>query len=368
MTGMTGVVVGAGLAGAAAAWQLAQHGFAVRVFEQSDVVGGHVRTEWFRGVPYEPHGAHIFHTQDLDVWRLVTKLTAFEPYRHRVTIRMCGQLVSWPLQVSELRLLPAWDEIRTELDALPEVPDTRNFESYCISLLGPRLYGWCVRDYTRKQWGRDPDSLAARMAVNRVELRRDGYRDLFRDPYQGWPTLGYTPLVEALLEFSQVHLGRRITASGLGDVAAAGEPVIITSALDDFFEESAGALEWRGVRLLSELRPDTTLAQPTMVVNEPDSGVAWTRTIETKWARADLHTRPGTIVMREYPGADAKHYPVPDNQGLNQARQCRYERLLATFARNPLYAAGRLATYRYINMDEAIRQGIDAARRVLEAL
>lgn len=360
----TAVVVGAGITGAAAAWALGQNGYLVTVFERADVVGGHVRTEWIRGIPYEPHGAHIFHTFDEQIWRLVTKVADFVPYRHRVIINMRNRHLSWPLQVAQVEQLEDHDAILQELASRPPVPDQTNFETYCISLLGPTLFRECVHGYTLKQWGRDPQELSASVAVGRVELRDDGYEDLFRDPHQGWPREGYAVLVESLLESAHVHLGSSVRLSDLPSIARAGTPVIVTSALDDFLDE-AEALSWRGVRLEPRLLPNVALAQSAMVVNEPNPDVPWTRTIETKWALPDLHQRHGTVVMHEYPGADAKHYPVLDAAGVNQARQRSFEQRLAAYRRNPIHPAGRLATYRYINMDTAIRSGLNSAARII---
>jgi UDP-galactopyranose mutase len=357
------VIVGAGITGAAAAWRLGELGYRVRVFERADVVGGHVRTEWMRGIPYEPHGAHIFHTGDEQVWCLVSKLADFAPYRHRVVIRVRETMLPWPIQTATLGHLEDAAEITGQLLQRPGAPDTTNFETYCMSLLGRTLYTECVRDYTLKQWGRDPASLSASVAMGRVELRSDGYLDLFRDPFQGWPRRGYADLVESMLQVAEVYLGATVTVDDLPELATAGEPVIVTSALDDFFGEP-GALPWRGVRLESQLLPSVTLAQQAMVVNEPAASVPWTRTIETKWALDELHAVPGTVVMREYPGADAKHYPVLDAAGAHLATQRAFEARLAAYRRNPLYPAGRLATYSYINMDVAVRQGLDTAMRI----
>ncbi|MEU7644331.1 FAD-dependent oxidoreductase [Streptomyces huasconensis] len=358
------VIVGAGLTGATAACELARQGFRVRVYERADVIGGHVRTEWLRGIPYEPHGAHIFHTDDTAVWNLVSKYTDFVPYQHRVTIRVRSHQLSWPLQRSELSRLEEWPQVERELASLPPEPDTANFATYCRSLMGRTLYDLCVRNYTMKQWGRAPEELSASVAVNRVELRDDDYRGLFRDRHQGWPERGYTELVENLLDSAEIHLGQPVTCDDLAEIARPGEPVVVTSALDDFFGGELGPLEWRGVRLVSQFLPGITLSQASMVVNEPDLAVPWTRTIETKWALEKLHDVPGTIVLREYPGAAAKHYPVPDSAGRNKALQAAYEAKLAACTRNPLVAAGRLATYSYINMDQAVRQGLDTAHRV----
>ncbi len=356
-------VVGAGLSGAAAAWELARQGYDVRVFEREANVGGHCRTEWRDAIPFEPHGPHIFHTTDREVWELVTSLTTFLPYRHRVVTRIGDVVIGWPPQVGELPQLPEWEAIDRELAVLPGRPDCSNFKTYCVSILGPTLYELAVRPYTEKQWGCDPTTLSASIARKRVELRRDGNPELFRDPYQGWPRHGYGSLVGALLEDVQVTCGADVTIADIRDLSPPGSPVVVTAALDDFLCGTE-PLCWRGVRLEVEDLPGVSLAQEAMVVNVPDPDVPWTRTIETKWAIPELHDRPGTIIMREYPGAKSKHYPVDDADGANGARQRRLERRLARMARNVFHLAGRLATYRYINMDQAIRQGLDAARQV----
>ncbi|MFI9769496.1 FAD-dependent oxidoreductase [Streptomyces sp. NPDC052415] len=361
--GGTATIVGAGLAGAAAAWLLARRGFSVEVYEQAQVAGGHARTEWFRGIPYEPHGAHIFHTDQRSVWNLVAGTADFVPYRHRVLTRLRGHLISWPPQRAELCALMDFADIARELADRPGVVDASDFESYCVSVLGPTLYDESVRGYTEKQWGRHPHTLSAAVARGRVELRNDGCPDYFRDAYQGWPRRGYGDLVEALLRRAVVQLGCRITHEDLPQISRAGRPVIVTSALDDFLGEP-GALPWRGVRLQPLYLPETALAQRAMVVNEPSETVPWTRSIETKWALPELHDRLGTLIMREYPGAEAKHYPVLDAGGENRRTQRELERRLLDQSRNPLYLAGRLATYSYINMDVAILQGLRVAERV----
>lgn len=122
-----------------------------------------------------------------------------------------------------------------------------------------------------------------------------------------------------------------------------------------------------GVRLVPKWLPRELLYQPCTVVNEPSTSVPYTRTIETKHVFPDLAERPGTVVCYEYPGAEAKHYPVYDAAGTNRATQDRYEQLLASDSRL-IVPAGRLARYLYINMDEAMRQGLDAARLVLSSI
>ena len=355
------LIVGAGLTGATAAHMLRKAGWNVAVVERSEVVGGHVRNSWMRGLPYEPNGAHIFHTDDEAVWRLASSLVDFEPYLHKVRTRVGDLEVSWPIQLDELAALPEWGTIQQELKHLPDERDSSNFETWCISLMGETLYRLFIEGYTTKQWGRPPSALSCQFAPKRVDLRTDGYLPLFRDPYQGWPRQGYGALVEALLADTPVILCEEVTQSNLASLVKPDVPVLLTCALDDFFDHAEGKLEWRGVHLVPHYLPDEMLAQNAMVVNEPDAAVEYTRTVETKWVFPEMHGQLGTVVAFEYPGAPAKHYPVLDAEGANEAMQARYSLRAETFERNPLVTAGRLANYTYINMDEAMRQGMDAA-------
>jgi len=368
VSGPEAAIIGAGLSGATAAWRLAQAGVRVTVFERNAHVAGHIRNEWFRGIPYEPNGAHIFHTSDEEVWQLASSLIEFVPYEHRVKTRVHGAVFNWPIQMDDIRQLDEWPRISKELESRPDIPDAQNFRSWCISIMGETLYELYIAGYTAKQWGRDPALLSAEFAPKRVELRDDGYLGLFRDPHQGWPRAGYAALVEALLGGVEVVLSSPVDVRTLADAIPPQWPVIVTAPLDDFFEDAEGALEWRGVRLVPKFHADLRLFQEATVVNEPDASVPYTRTIETKWVFPRLHDEVGTIVCYEYPGAQTKHYPVYDAAGVNKARQASYIDRLARFDRNHLVAAGRLANYLYINMDEAMRQGLDAAEEVLRLL
>lgn len=358
------VIVGSGLTGATCAHQLASRGFEVEVFESGSRSGGHVLNEWMNGIPFEPNGAHIFHTNDDAVWNLASSLVAFWPYEHRVQSEIDGQLFSWPPQRSELKALDEWSKIVHELDGLPPEPDATNFETWTVSLMGRTLYEMFVQDYTRKQWGRSPHELDASIGPKRVELRDDGHLGLFRDRHQGWPAGGYSNLTDALLRNCRVHLGQRISASDLENLCAPGVPIVVTAPLDDFFDLARGPLEWRGVSFETSWIPDVSFAQPVSVVNRPSLNVPWTRTIETKHVLPEsdaLRSAVGTVVSKELPGADARHYPVPDADGMNRKLWLTYRQVADAYTRNPLITAGRLANYTYINMDESMRQGLEAA-------
>jgi UDP-galactopyranose mutase len=359
-------IVGAGLAGATVAHELHKAGRSVEVVEAAVDWGGQLRTAAAAGILYEPTGAHIFHTRDEEVWRLVNALVPMLPYRHRVRTEVFGRVLSWPPQLAELRELPQWPDIERELAARPDQPTGEDLETWCIQLMGETLYREFIEGYTRKQWGCDPRELAAVWAPRRIELREDGYRDLFRDPYQGWPEGGYRRLVDGLLRGVPVTLGTPVTIADWDELSRDAAAVVLTCALDEFFAEALGALPWRGVRLVHRWFPDREHVLPGGVLNTPGLGVAHTRAIETKWMSGQRG--PGTVVSYEYPNAPERHYPVDDVQGANRDLHRKYERLLAQVPGPPRVTAGRLATYTYIDMDQAMRQGINVARRLLTAL
>jgi UDP-galactopyranose mutase len=359
-------IIGAGLGGATVAYLLQRAGQPVEIIDAAADWGGQLRTAEAAGILYEPSGAHIFHTRDEEVWRLVTELVPMLPYRHRVRTEVFGRTLSWPPQLGELRRLPEWPAIARELAARPERPAGDNLEAWCIDLMGETLYREFIEGYTRKQWGCDPRELAAIWAPRRIELRDDGYLDLFRDPHQGWPDGGYRRLIDALLRSVPATLGRPVRVAHWDEICRGAAAVVVTCALDEFFDETIGPLPWRGIRLVHRYFPDRERVLPCGVLNTPGMQHEHTRAIETKWMSAQAG--PGTVVSYEYPGAPARHYPVDDTHGANRDLQRRYEALLAELPGPPRATAGRLATYTYIDMDQSMRQGMNVARGLLRLL
>lgn len=351
------VVVGAGITGATAAHWLIHHGWDVTVYEKQPWVGGQLKTETFHGVSYEPHGPHIFHTNHVEAWDLV-KLFLWR-YEHRVltTLPDGERHVTWPLQLGELKQLPEWPQIAAELDSRPGKPSAANFQDYAVELMGPTLYEWFCEGYTLKQWGAEPRTLSSRFAPKRLDLRTDDDVRMFRDRYQGYPRTGqWHEIVETLLELCDVRLGHELTVSNLPDA----DGYVITSALDDFLG-SFRELPWRGVagRMRYLLGVEFELWAP--VVNDPRPDVPYTRRVETKqMIQPELRTI-STIVVEELPGHSARHYPVDDVAGENRMWWRELAGEVKRLVPNSVIA-GRLATYSYIDMDQAIMQGLNAAR------
>lgn len=366
-------VVGAGWAGAGCARELHDAGFAVEVFERSTVVGGHSRAEVLDGVVYEPNGAHIFHTSDAEIAAYVQRFGLTRPYEHCVVTEVFIDedddepvLLSWPPQVDELRALPLWPLIEGELADLPSQPHGADFETYVVSMMGPTLYRLFIEGYTIKQWGRPPSELSSSFAPKRVELRRDGYRRLFRDTWEFFAAEGVNSVVEAVLEPVAITFDAFVSLDNVDDVTRDFDHVVVTAPLDEFVGRP-GELEWRGVRLDSTVHsvsdPAGTVT-PAYVVNRPSPRVPFTRTIETKHATGQ---RMGaTVVSEEHPGTSARHYPVSTVDRRHERRNDELKAEIVVAASRPITFCGRLANYLYINQDEAIRQGLDAARAVAD--
>jgi UDP-galactopyranose mutase len=370
------LVVGAGLTGCTVAHRLAREGVGSVLLERADVPGGLIRSEHMHGVLYEPHGSHIFHTEDEEVWQLANQMTPFRAYRHRVDILAAGQVFNWPILVSDIDRQPDAAEIHRQLadrkgvDAAARA-QAANFEEWCLDLMGPVLYERFIRPYTEKQWGRPARELSAQWAPRRVSVRWDNDPYLFPDPYQGWPAgpNGYTDVIDGLLAspLTELHTGVDVTRDNLAEHLERFEagPVILTCPLDVFCGQSLGALEWRGIDVRSVHVPHIEYAQGAMVVNYPGREFPFIRIHETKHASGQQCE--GTVLGFEFTGAPTRYYPIETQR--NRALNDRYQDLLRDeIGTHRAFFAGRLANYVYIDMDDCMRQALDATAEVLESI
>ena len=365
-------VIGAGWAGVSAAHRLDAAGIATEVFEKTDGVGGHSRSELMDGVVYEPNGAHIFHSSDEEVASFVQHFGLTRPYAHTVSTEVFlsdsddeSTLMSWPPQIDELKKLPIWGQIANELDQLASEPVGDDFETYVISMMGPTLYDLFIREYTIKQWGVQPSELSSSLAPKRVELRSDGYRRLFRDRWEFFAAEGINDVVARALGSVPVAFETEMSVTNLEHLAGSFEAVIVTAPLDVFLGRP-NELAWRGVTLQSHLihvdGPSDTMTRG-YVINHPSQRVPYTRTIETKHATGQQIE--ATVVSEEYPGSPGRHYPIPTPERRHERTNEKLKQEVQANSPIPVYFCGRLANYQYINQDQAIRQGFDTADRVL---
>ena len=377
MVGMPRVlIVGAGLTGCTLAHRLAAEGVASVLLERDQVPGGLIRSEHMEGVLYEPHGSHIFHTEDLEVWELANAMTPFRPYRHRVDILADGKVLNWPILLSDIDRQSNAEEIHRQLEERRDVDaaaraQAANFEEWCLELMGPILYERFIRPYTEKQWGRPARELSAQWAPRRVSVRWDNDPYLFPDPYQGWPAgpNGYTDLIDGLLAdpLAELHTGVDVTLENLDEhlTAFEADAVVLTCPLDVFCGGHLGELEWRGILVRNVHIPHVEYAQGAMVVNYPGAEFPFIRIHETKHASGQKCQ--GTVLGFEFTNAPTRYYPIETER--NRTLNDRYQdHLREAVGPERTFFAGRLANYLYIDMDDCMRQAIDCSEDVLAAL
>jgi len=327
-------------------------------------------------VLYEPHGSHIFHTEDQEVWELANAMTPFNDYRHRVDINVEGRILNWPILLSDIDRQSRGEEIKAELEARRDVDaaaraEASNFEEWCLELMGPILYERYIKPYTEKQWGRPAHTLSAQWAPRRVSVRWDNDPYLFPDPYQGWPAgpNGYTDLIDGLLDHELIGLRTGIDVT-LEDLEAharevEADSIVLTCPLDVFAGERFGRLDWRGIIVRNVHIPHVEHAQGAMVVNYPGLEYPFIRIHETK--HASRQQCEGTVLGFEFTNAPTRYYPIelPENRALND----RYQDFLREeIGRDRVHFAGRLANYLYIDMDDCMRQALDASVEILDGL
>ncbi len=366
------MIIGAGWAGASCDYLLRQNNIESHIFESKNVVGGHSRSEKLNNVIYEPNGPHIFHTSNKDVNNFVRKFGMNRNYSHQIKSRIYpkslkgeSKLVSWPPQVSELKEFKEWKLIKTELDNLPKEPNINNFQDYAVSIMGGILYELFIEGYTIKQWGTEPKNLSSEFAPKRIDLRTDDNKNIFKDKWEYFNPEGSGEIIENILADSKVEFNSEITIENIDNYLDSYDALIITSALD-LYLQTEDVLEWRGIKSepeyfenLNEEDKHTEAYQ----INHPSLNETFTRTIETKHASGQKIK--GSVVCKEYPVEKVRHYPVLSKDSKNKYLNDQHKLTIKNNTKTPVLFCGRLANYQYINQDEAILQGFNTAKKLI---
>ncbi len=365
------LVVGSGLFGAVFARQATDAGKKVLVIDKRPNIAGNVYTEKVEGINFHKYGAHIFHTNNTEVWNYVNRFATFNRFTNSPVANYKGELYSMPFNMYTFNKM--WGVVTPE-EAAAKIEEQRqeitgepqNLEEQAISLVGRDIYEKLVKGYTEKQWGRDCKELPA-FIIKRLPVRLTFDNNYFNALYQGIPIGGYTKLVANLLDGIDVQLNEDY----LEDRAkwdALADKVVYTGAIDAFFDYSLGNLEYRSVRFENEVL-DIPNFQGNAAVNYTDRETPWTRIIEHKWFEfgkdENGNDLPKTIISREYssewkPG-DEPYYPVNDEK--NGALYKEY-RALAEQEEKVIFG-GRLGEYKYYDMDAVIASALECAKKEL---
>jgi UDP-galactopyranose mutase len=359
------LVVGSGLFGAVFAQQLKEAGRSVKVVEKRDHIGGNCYSYEFEdsGIIVHAYGTHIFHTNDLDIWKYVNRFTEFNRYQHRVLTTYRSRVYSMPINLGTINAFYDLNLRPNEVEAFlakkrGAISRPRNLEEKAISLIGQELYEAFIRGYTRKQWGCDPKLLPAGI-ITRLPVRTSFHDSYFDDRYQGIPLGGYTPMFERMLEGVPVELGADFLADRSYWCSQARK-VVYTGPLDAYFDYAHGRLNWRSVRFEQE-RVHLEDFQGTSVMNYADEDVPYTRIHEPKHLHPER--RFGyrvSVVIREYSliDNDRPYYPV--NFDEDKEKLARYQKLQS--AETATLFGGRLAQYRYYDMHQVVASALKTAR------
>jgi UDP-galactopyranose mutase len=359
------MVVGAGFAGAVVAERLASvFDKKVLVVEKRPHIGGNAYDEHDRaGLLVHRYGPHIFHTNSTEVFEYLSKFTEWRPYQHRVRAWVDGRLVPIPINLDTINELYGTRftsfEMQAFLDGLAEKRAVvKTSEDVIVGKVGRELYEKFFRNYTRKQWGLDPSELDAAVTA-RIPVRTNRDDRYFTDRYQVMPLHGYTRMFERMLSHPNVKVLLNADYREVESVIPYRE-MIYTGPVDAFFDYEFGKLPYRSLEFRHETL-DLPRFQEAPVVNYPND-CPYTRVTEFKWLTGQEHGK--TSVVYEYPQAEGDpYYPVPRPE--NQELYRKYERLANATA--GVHFVGRLATYRYYNMDQVVAQALTLVTRMMGA-
>ena len=356
------MVVGAGFAGSVLAERLAADaGKRVLVVERRPHIAGNAYDHFDdAGILVHRYGPHIFHTNSREVFEYLSRFTEWRPYEHRVLASVDGQLLPIPINLNTINqlyglALSSFDLEKFFLSVAEPRETLRTSEDVVVSKVGRELYEKFFRNYTRKQWGLDPSELDASVTA-RVPTRTNRDDRYFTDAYQAMPLHGYTRMFERMLSHPNISVMLNADYRDVEGVIPYRE-MVYTGPIDEFFEMRFGKLPYRSLRFRHETHA-TPVFQPAPVVNYPNEQ-AHTRVTEFKYLTGQEH--PKTSIVYEFPCDDGDpYYPVPRPENAEIYRA--YKALADETA--GVHFVGRLATYRYYNMDQVVAQALTTYARI----
>lgn len=360
------LVVGAGLFGAVFAREASMAGKKCLVIDKRGHRGGNVYCEDVDGIHVHKYGAHIFHTDNKEVWEYVNSFVEFNRYTNAPVACYQGKLYNLPFNMNTFYQL--WGVV-TPADAKARIEEQRaeyahitqpaNLEEQALTLCGRDIYERLIKGYTEKQWGRAATELPA-FIIRRLPFRFVFDNNYFNDAYQGIPVGGYNVLIDALLDGIEVRLDTDFFKNRQ-ELDSVADRILFTGCIDEFFDYRCGHLEYRSLRF-EEKRLDTDNFQGNAVVNYTGAEVPYTRVIEHK--HFEYGKQPHTVVTYEYPDSFAPgkepYYPVNDSKNTKVYQE--YQSLARQEAKTVLFG-GRLAQYTYADMDDTVAAALDLFRK-----
>ena len=360
------LIVGAGLYGAVFAHEATKKGKKCLVIDKRDHIAGNIYTYETEGINVHQYGAHIFHTNNKQVWEYVNGFAEFNRYTNSPVANYKGEIYNLPFNMNTFNKM--WgvitpDEAREKIRqqrAEAGITEPKNLEEQAISLVGTDIYEKLIKGYTGKQWGRPCTELPA-FIIKRLPVRFTYDNNYFNALYQGIPIGGYTQMVANMLGDVEVRLETDYF-DNKAEFDAMADRIVYTGPVDAYFDYKLGALQYRSVRFETETL-DTDNYQGNAVVNYTDSETPYTRIIEHK--HFEFGTQPKTVISREYSAewkqGDEPYYPVNDDKNSQVYQQYKQ---LADNEENVIFG-GRLGEYKYYDMDKVIEVALEVAAKEL---
>jgi UDP-galactopyranose mutase len=360
------IIVGSGLFAATFANMAVKKGRKCLVIEKRQEIGGNLYCEDIEGIHVHKYGAHIFHTSNREVWDFVNSFVEFNRYTNSPIANYHGEIYNLPFNMNTFSKM--WgcqtpDEARKIIESQRSAAaaEPSNLEEQAISLVGTDIYQKLIKGYTEKQWGRDCSELPA-FIIKRLPVRYTYDNNYFNDLYQGIPNGGYNALIQAMFAGCDMETGVDYNLNR-EKYQSMGDKILYTGTLDSYYDYQYGKLEYRSLRFESEVL-DEKNHQGVAVVNYTDRETPYTRMIEHK--HFEYGTQDKTVITKEYPAEWEEgmepYYPVNDEK--NQKLFERYK-ALAENERNVLFG-GRLAEYKYYDMDKVIASALCLAKDELQ--
>lgn len=363
------LVVGSGLFGSTFAHEAAKRGKRVKVIDKRGHIGGNIYTENIEGINVHKYGAHIFHTNNKEIWDYVNQFAEFNRYTNSPVANYKGEIYNLPFNMNTFNKL--WgvitpEEAKSKIEEQRKAANIRqpkNLEEQAISLVGTDIYEKLIKGYTEKQWGRKATELPS-FIIKRLPVRFTYDNNYFNDRFQGVPIGGYTQIVEKMLSNESIDVVLNTDFFHSKEKYMQTYPrIVYTGMIDQFFDYKYGELEYRSLQFESSLL-DQENYQGNAVVNYTDAETPFTRMIEHK--HFEFGNQPKTMVTKESPKPwkkdDEPYYPINDDKNSETFR--KYQKL-ADEQPNVIFG-GRLGMYRYYDMHQVIDEALLLVKKELD--
>lgn len=358
------LIVGAGLSGAIFAYEATKRGKKCVVIEKRKTVGGNLYCEKKFGINVHKYGAHIFRTNDDEIWKYINQFVSFNNFINSPIANYKGKLYNLPFNMNTFYEIY---KAKTPEEAMKKIEKDRvknanpcNLEQYVKNLVGKKIYKILIKGYTEKQWGKKCNKLPSSI-MQRIPLRFTFDNNYFNSKYQGIPIEGYNTLFDKLLKDVKVILDTDFNKSK-NKYKSIAKHIVYTGALDEYYDYCYGKLEYRSLRFEDKVL-DIPNFQGNAVVNYTDRKTPYTRIIEHKHFEFDVSS-PKTIITYEYPQKwnenEEKYYPINDDKN-----ERLYEKYKRKALKEGIILCGRLADYKYYDMQDTIKNTLEICKKYL---